>query len=131
VKAPEISLTAYIYCLVYFVQMNLRRLYDCDGFCSLFERQKNCHSLTGICTKQTTLKQTSTRNCIMTNVMHKFLIYLSIYFCLTCFGLPFSQSSGAGVQILQWFKSPGAGLQILQWFKSPGYGVSAWVRMEL
>jgi hypothetical protein len=26
-------------------------------------------------------------NCIMTNVMYKFLIYLSIYFCLTFFGL--------------------------------------------
>jgi hypothetical protein len=41
----------------------------------------------------------------MTNVMHKFLIYLSIYFCLTCFGLSLSPSSEAGVQIRQWFKS--------------------------
>jgi hypothetical protein len=48
----------------------------------------------------------------MTNVMHKFLIYLSIYFCLTFFGLLFSPFSGAG-------------LQIQHWFKSPGYGVSA------
>jgi hypothetical protein len=45
-------------------------------------------------------------NCIMTNVMHKILIYLSIYFCLTCFGLSLSPSSEAGVQIRQWFKSP-------------------------
>jgi hypothetical protein len=29
-------------------------------------------------------------NCIVTNVMHEFLIYLSIYFCLKCFGLSFS-----------------------------------------
>jgi hypothetical protein len=38
----------------------------------------------------------------MTNVMHKFLIYLSIYFCLTCFGLSFSPSSKAGVQYKQY-----------------------------
>jgi hypothetical protein len=37
------------------------------------------------------------RNCIMTNVMHKFLICLSIYFCLTCFGLSISPSVEAGV----------------------------------
>jgi hypothetical protein len=37
--------------------------------------------------------------------MHKFLIYLSIYFCLTCFGLSFSPSSEAGVQFRQWFNS--------------------------
>jgi hypothetical protein len=54
----------------------------------------------------------------MTNVMHKFLINLSIYFCLTCFGLSFSPSSEAGEQLRQWFKSP-------------GYGVSARARMEL
>jgi hypothetical protein len=38
-------------------------------------------------------------------IMHKFVIYLStsIYFCLTCFGLTFSPSSGAGVQLRQWF----------------------------
>jgi hypothetical protein len=41
--------------------------------------------------------------------MHKFLIYLSIYFCLTCFGLSFSPSSEAGLQIREWFKSPGYG----------------------
>jgi hypothetical protein len=29
----------------------------------------------------------------MFNVMHKFLIYLSIYFCLTCFWLSLSPSS--------------------------------------
>jgi hypothetical protein len=49
-------------------------------------------------------------NCIMTNVMHKFLIYLSIYFCLTCFGLSFSPSSEASVQLRQWFKSPEYGV---------------------
>jgi hypothetical protein len=38
------------------------------------------------------------------------LFYLSIYFCLTCFGLNFSQSSKAGVQLRQWFKSPGYGV---------------------
>jgi hypothetical protein len=43
--------------------------------------------------------------------MHKFLIYLSIYFCLTCFGLSFSPSSKA--------------VQLQQQFKSAGYGVSA------
>jgi hypothetical protein len=43
----------------------------------------------------------------MTNVMHKFLIYLSIYFCLTSFGLSISPSSEAGVQLRQWFKSAG------------------------
>jgi hypothetical protein len=52
-------------------------------------------------------------NCIMTKLMHKFLINLSIYFCLTCFGLSFSPSSEAGVQLRQWFQSP-------------GYGVKAW-----
>jgi hypothetical protein len=35
-------------------------------------------------------------NCIMTNLIHKFLIYLYIYFCLTCFGLSFSTFSEAG-----------------------------------
>jgi hypothetical protein len=45
----------------------------------------------------------------MINVMHKFLIYLSIYFCLTCLGLSFSPSSEAGVQLRKWFKSPGYG----------------------
>jgi hypothetical protein len=46
----------------------------------------------------------------MTNVMHKFLIYLSIYFCLICFGLSFSPFSKACVQIWQWFKSSGYGV---------------------
>jgi hypothetical protein len=44
--------------------------------------------------------------------MHKFLIYLSIYFCLTCFGLSFSPSSEAGVQLRQWFKFPGYGVSV-------------------
>jgi hypothetical protein len=39
--------------------------------------------------------------------MHKFLINLSIYFCLTCFGLSCSPSSEAGVQLRQW-QRPGA-----------------------
>jgi hypothetical protein len=57
------------------------------------------------------------RNCIMTNVMHKFLIYLSnIYFCHICFGLSFSPYSEADVQFRQWFKSL-------------GYGVSAWASL--
>jgi hypothetical protein len=46
----------------------------------------------------------------MTNVMHTFLIYLSIYFCLTCFGLSLSPFSEACVQIRQWFKSTGYGV---------------------
>jgi hypothetical protein len=33
------------------------------------------------------------------------LFYLSIYFCLTCFGFSFSLSSEAGIQIRQWLKS--------------------------
>jgi hypothetical protein len=45
----------------------------------------------------------------MTNVMGKFLICLSIYFYLTYFGLSFSPSSEAGIQIRQWFKFPGYG----------------------
>jgi hypothetical protein len=49
----------------------------------------------------------------MTNVTHKFLIYLSLYFCLTCFGLSFSPSSEAGVQFRQWFKSLGYGVSAL------------------
>jgi hypothetical protein len=48
----------------------------------------------------------------MTNVMHKFLIYLSVYSCLTCFGLSFSLSSEAGVQIRQWFMPPGYGISV-------------------
>jgi hypothetical protein len=61
-------------------------------------------------------KQVNTEHkmcCIMTNVRHKFLIYLSIYLCLTYSGLSFSLYSEAGVQLRQWFKSA-------------GYGVSAW-----
>jgi hypothetical protein len=42
--------------------------------------------------------------------MQKFLIYLSIYFCLTCFGVSFSPSSEAGIQRQQWFQSPGYGV---------------------
>jgi hypothetical protein len=42
--------------------------------------------------------------------MHKFLIYLSVYFCLTYFRLSFSPSSETGVQFWQWFKSPGYGV---------------------
>jgi hypothetical protein len=45
----------------------------------------------------------------MTSVMHKFLIYLSIYFCLTYVGLRFRPSSVAGVQFRQWLKSAGYG----------------------
>jgi hypothetical protein len=44
---------------------------------------------------------------IMTNLMHKFLIYLSISFYLTCFGVSLSPSSEVGVQLRQCFKSPG------------------------
>jgi hypothetical protein len=47
---------------------------------------------------------------IMTNLMHMFLIYLSIYFCLTCFGISFSPSSEVGVQLRQWFKCAGYGV---------------------
>jgi hypothetical protein len=49
----------------------------------------------------------------MTNVMHKFLIYLSINFCLTCFGLSFNPYSEAGLQLRQWVKSPGYGVSAL------------------
>jgi hypothetical protein len=45
----------------------------------------------------------------MTNVIHKVLIYLSVYFCLTCFRLSFSPSSEVDVQLRQWFKSLGYG----------------------
>jgi hypothetical protein len=57
---------------------------------------------------------------IMTNVMRKFLIYLSIYFCLTCFELSFSPSSGANVQLRQWFKSPGYGFSARALIPYPG-----------
>jgi hypothetical protein len=56
----------------------------------------------------------------MTNPMHKFLIYLSIYFCLTCVGLSFSLSSEAGVQIRQWFNPPGYGVSARALTPYPG-----------
>jgi hypothetical protein len=37
--------------------------------------------------------------CTMTNVMQKFLIYLSIYFCFKCFRLFISPSSEVGVAL--------------------------------
>jgi hypothetical protein len=45
--------------------------------------------------------------------MYKILINLSIYFCLTCFGLSFSPSSELGVQLRQWFKASGYGVCLL------------------
>jgi hypothetical protein len=42
--------------------------------------------------------------------MHRFLINLSIYLCLTCFGLSFSPSSEADVKFRQWLMSPGYGV---------------------
>jgi hypothetical protein len=48
----------------------------------------------------------------MTNVMHNFLICVSIYFCLTRFEFSFNPSLEAG-------------LQLRQLFKSSEYGVSA------
>jgi hypothetical protein len=56
----------------------------------------------------------------MTNIMKKFLTYLSIYFCLTCFGLSISPSSDAGVQLQQWFKSPGYGVSVWALTSYPG-----------
>jgi hypothetical protein len=38
--------------------------------------------------------------------MHKHVIYLSIYFCLTCLGLSRSPSLEAGVQLQHWFTIP-------------------------
>jgi hypothetical protein len=49
--------------------------------------------------------------------MHKFLIHLSIYFCLTRFGISFSPSSEAGVQLRQWFKPPGYGVSARAQYK--------------
>jgi hypothetical protein len=46
----------------------------------------------------------------MTNVMHKFLIHLTIYIRHTRFGLSFSASSEAGVQFWQWFNRPENGV---------------------
>jgi hypothetical protein len=51
----------------------------------------------------------------MTNVMYKLLIYLSIYFCLTCLGLSFNPSAEAGV--LYNFDS---GLSLLGMVSAPG-----------
>jgi hypothetical protein len=45
---------------------------------------------------------------------------LSIYFCLTCFGLSLSPSSAAGVQFQQWFKSPGYGVNARALTPQPG-----------
>jgi hypothetical protein len=42
--------------------------------------------------------------------MQTFLIYLSIHFYLTYFGISFSSSSEAGVQFQQWFESTGYGV---------------------
>jgi hypothetical protein len=70
-------------------------------------------------TRRSGVKQCSC-NCVMTNIMQMFLIYLSIHFCLTCFGLPFSPSSGAGVQFRQWFKSTGYGLRARALIPYPG-----------
>jgi hypothetical protein len=56
----------------------------------------------------------------MTKVMHKFLIYLSIYFCLTCFGFSFSPSSEEGVQLRRWFKSAGYGVSARALTPYPG-----------
>jgi hypothetical protein len=50
----------------------------------------------------------------------QFLIYLSIYFCLTCIGLSFSPFSEAGVQFRQWFKSPGYGISARALTPYPG-----------
>jgi hypothetical protein len=50
----------------------------------------------------------------MTKAMHKFLIYLSIYFCLACFGLSFSPSSEAGVQFRRGSSLLGIALVIIK-----------------
>jgi hypothetical protein len=44
--------------------------------------------------------------------MQKFLINLSIYFSLTCFGFSFSPSSETGVQLWPWFKSFGYSVSV-------------------
>jgi hypothetical protein len=56
----------------------------------------------------------------MNNVMHKFLIYLSIYFCLTCFGLSFSPSSEAGIKLRQKFMAAGYGVSARALIPYPG-----------
>jgi hypothetical protein len=63
----------------------------------------------------------------MTNVMHKFVTYLSIYFCVACFGLSFSPSSEAGVQPRQWFKSPryGVSAQALKPYGTVDYQIKS------
>jgi hypothetical protein len=61
----------------------------------------------------------------MTNVTHKFLIYLSIYFYLTCFWLSFSPSSEEGIQFRQRFKSPGYGVSARALTPYPGR--SKWI----
>jgi hypothetical protein len=53
----------------------------------------------------------------MINQMHKFVIYLLIYFCLICFGLSFNPSSEAGIKLRRG--------------SSPGYDVGTRARMEL
>jgi hypothetical protein len=52
--------------------------------------------------------------------MLKFLIYLSIYFCFTSFGLPISPSSEAGVQLWQLFKALGYGVSARALTPYPG-----------
>jgi hypothetical protein len=52
--------------------------------------------------------------------MYKFLIYLSTYFYLTCFGLSSSPSSEAGVQFQQWLNS--AGYDVSAWALTPYAG---------
>jgi hypothetical protein len=54
---------------------------------------------------------------LMNNVMDRFLIHLSIYFCLAYFGLSFSPSSETSVQFRRLFKYP-------------VYGISARAMME-
>jgi hypothetical protein len=48
------------------------------------------------------------------------LFYLSIFFCLTCFGRSFSPSSEAGVQRRQWFKSAEYGVRARALTPYPG-----------
>jgi hypothetical protein len=52
--------------------------------------------------------------------MHKFLMYPSIDFCLTCFGLSFSPFSEEGVQFRQWFKFPGYDVSARALTRYPG-----------
>jgi hypothetical protein len=61
--------------------------------------------------------------------MQNCLIYLSIYFCLTCFGLSFNPSSEVGVQLRQWLKSsvnaraltPYPVLRLVSWWRISGF----------